>query len=146
MKLRKIFGIESFDLILSIVVVFSVTGFLFSIYISSFILGIITAIIFSIFSMVLSGRVVAPYYLDAHAIHLLRLHKGKIEKDILYNYYHEEGGLEDTIKRLSNKGYVRIYENSVVLKEQYSSGKLNSFLSNWAMKSILKRARKNKQS
>lgn len=143
MELRKIFGIEPFDLNLSIIVAFSAIGFFFSIYISSTILGIITVFIFIVFSLVLGGRVVAPYYLDAYAIHLLRQHKGKMQKNELTNYYDEEGGLKDTIMRLSNEGYVRIGDNSVVLKEQYLSGKLNSILSNWAMKGIVKRAKKN---
>lgn len=143
MELKKIFSIEPFDLVIFIVAAFSAIGFICSIYISSVILGIITILIFTIFSMILCGRIASPYYLEAHAIHLLRVHEGKMEKNLLYNYYNEEGGLEDTIKRLSNEGYVKIDNKSVVLKEEYLSGKLNSFLSNWAMKGIIKRAKKN---
>lgn len=144
MDLKKIFGIEPFDLNLSVIVAFSGIGFFIPIYISSVILGIIMVLFFALFSLVLGGRVIAPYYFDAHAIHLLRLHKGKMQKNQLANYYDKEGGLQDTIIRLLNEGYVRIDDNNVVLAEQYLSGKLNSFLSNWAMKGIVKREKKNK--
>ena len=132
----------SFDITMILIASLSLIVAIYSFIHGSGVISLVTAFIFVFALFSLLGRLVAPYYLDAYAVNILRSSGGRMRGQQLSNFNGDNNGLDSTVSRIVEKGYAFFQEDMVVLKDKYSTGKLSGFISNWALKGIEKRAKK----